>query len=75
MMLRRAGEVIYDYIKVVPKAEDWDVQRAARVLRVQPQLLVRAITGAETKAMIETVERSWSKSRLSIWIGRNGYCK
>ncbi len=75
MTLQKAGEIIYRYIKTVPKAEDWDLQRAARVLRVQPQLLVQAITGAEVKAMIETVERSWSMSQLSIWIGRNGYCK
>jgi len=75
MTLERAGEVIYDYIKVVPKAEDWDAQRAARLFGVRPQQLVQVIAGVEKRAVLKILWESWIKSRLPIWIepSRNGY--
>jgi len=76
MTLQKAGEIIYEYIKVVPKAEDWDVQRAAQILRVNPRQLVQAIARAEKQALIATIWKSWLHSRVPIWIeSRNGYHK
>jgi len=72
MTLQKAGEIIYRYIKTVPKAEDWDVQRAAQILRVNPRQLVQAVAEAERQALVATIWEGWLHSRIPVWIGSNG---
>jgi len=75
MTLQRAGEIIYRYIQTVPAETDWDLKKAAQVLRVNPHQLVQAIIKAERQTLTAMIWNSWAYSRIPIWIGRNGYCK